>query len=71
MNGTHIKKEVYSHSCTEKAPTRASILTHTHTHTLTHTKSMKARFHAEQVEELPSAYLSVQLHCNSRFRNSQ
>lgn len=67
MNGTHIKKAVYSHSCTEKAPTRASILTHT----LTHTKSMKARFHAEQAEELPSAYLAVQLHCNSRFRNSQ
>lgn len=55
MNGTHIKKAVYSHSCTEKAPTRASILTHT----LTHTKSMKARFHAEQAEELPSAYLAV------------
>ena len=36
MNGTHIKKEVYSHSCTEKAPTRASIHTHTHTHTHTH-----------------------------------
>ena len=33
MNGTHIKKAVHSHSCAEKAPTRASILTHTqHTH---------------------------------------
>ena len=48
MNGTHIKKAVHSHSCAEKAPTRASILTHT----LTHTKSMRARFHTEQAEEL-------------------
>lgn len=66
MNSTRVKKVVRSHNCMDRA--RAHTLTRTHTHT---PKSVRAVFRAEHAEELPSAHLSVQLHCHSRFRDSQ